>query len=293
MTEYVDNTGTVKAHYEYNATGEETYKSGTMVDDFIFRFSTKYFDAETGLYYYGYRYYDPVFNHWLSKDPIGERGGKNLYGFVENSSINQIDAHGLMSWATIVAALLEGAGIVVDSVKVPDWIDDQIIDSYGGPDGFMDETERELLSKGDALPRDMFQKARGKNKKTINENSTGAERALYDRLQSKLTESKLYKDKRDYIIKRLKKGTHYKGFLNIDFQDAGESSLGYAIGGAQLHYHYTSPPPKLKLSLIDTYDFTKKGHAWGKLQKDGYLVTYKVHVVIEEILCPTAAPEKK
>ena len=46
-----------------------------------FGFSTKYTDQETNLYYYGYRYYDPVKGRWPSRDPIAERGGVNLYGF--------------------------------------------------------------------------------------------------------------------------------------------------------------------------------------------------------------------
>ena len=38
--------------------------------------------------YYGYRYYDPVTGRWPSRDPIGERGGVNLYGFVGNDGVN-------------------------------------------------------------------------------------------------------------------------------------------------------------------------------------------------------------
>lgn len=34
---------------------------------------------------------------WLSQDPIGEKGGVNLYGFVGNDGINQIDLHGLFN----------------------------------------------------------------------------------------------------------------------------------------------------------------------------------------------------
>ncbi|RYD76336.1 MAG: RHS repeat-associated core domain-containing protein, partial [Verrucomicrobiaceae bacterium] len=41
--------------------------------------------------YYGYRYYDPVIGRWPSRDPIGERGGVNLYGFVGNDGVNQWD----------------------------------------------------------------------------------------------------------------------------------------------------------------------------------------------------------
>jgi hypothetical protein len=45
--------------------------------------------------YYGYRYYDPETGRWPSRDPIGERGGINLYGFVGNDGVNWVDILGL------------------------------------------------------------------------------------------------------------------------------------------------------------------------------------------------------
>ena len=48
-----------------------------------------------GLYYYGYRYYSPVLGRWLSRDPIGEDGGLNLYGFVGNEPVSLVDFLGL------------------------------------------------------------------------------------------------------------------------------------------------------------------------------------------------------
>ena len=45
--------------------------------------------------HYGYRYLDPVTGRWPSRDPIGERGGVNLYGFALNSSTDLIDILGL------------------------------------------------------------------------------------------------------------------------------------------------------------------------------------------------------
>ncbi|MCU0797071.1 MAG: RHS repeat-associated core domain-containing protein, partial [Akkermansiaceae bacterium] len=56
---------------------------------------TKPQDAESGLYYYGYRYFDPVTGRWPSRDPIGESGGMNLYGMVRNSPVNFFDHLGL------------------------------------------------------------------------------------------------------------------------------------------------------------------------------------------------------
>jgi RHS repeat-associated protein len=49
----------------------------------------------TGLYYYGYRFYDPLTGRWPSRDPIEESGGVNLYGFVGNNGANQWDMLGL------------------------------------------------------------------------------------------------------------------------------------------------------------------------------------------------------
>ena len=84
VTDYVSTNGTVVAHYEYDAYGNTTVATGPMVDDFAFRFSTKYFDAETGLSYYGYRYYLSGQGRWLNRDPLEEWGGLNIYGFALN-----------------------------------------------------------------------------------------------------------------------------------------------------------------------------------------------------------------
>jgi uncharacterized protein RhaS with RHS repeats len=52
-------------------------------------------DPTTGLYYYGYRYYDPVTGRWPSRDPIEESGGLNLYGFVGNDGVGRVDVLGM------------------------------------------------------------------------------------------------------------------------------------------------------------------------------------------------------
>lgn len=49
----------------------------------------------SGVRYYGYRYYDPQTGRWPSRDPIGERGGVNLYGMVGNNLMDRIDVLGL------------------------------------------------------------------------------------------------------------------------------------------------------------------------------------------------------
>ena len=59
-----------------------------------FRFSTKYQDDQTDLLYYGFRFYSPRTGRWLSRDPIGERGGMALYAFVGNDPLNFTDSIG-------------------------------------------------------------------------------------------------------------------------------------------------------------------------------------------------------
>ena len=70
VTEYVGQDGSVAAHYEYDPYGNTTARSGTLNQAFHYRFSTKYFDHETGWYYYGYRYYMSEIGRWVSRDPI-------------------------------------------------------------------------------------------------------------------------------------------------------------------------------------------------------------------------------
>jgi RHS repeat-associated protein len=48
-----------------------------------------------GVAYYAYRYYDPVTGRWPSRDPIAEKGGWNLYGFVGNDGVRKWDLFGL------------------------------------------------------------------------------------------------------------------------------------------------------------------------------------------------------
>jgi len=47
------------------------------------------------MFYNGFRYYDPQTGRWASRDPIGEYGGLNLYGFVGNDGVNRVDLLGL------------------------------------------------------------------------------------------------------------------------------------------------------------------------------------------------------
>jgi RHS repeat-associated protein len=96
VSELVSSTGAVVAHYEYDPFGALSTSTGAYAQANPFRFSNEYSDDDLCLVYYNYRYYSPKLGRWLSRDPIEEQGGLNLYGFVGNQAINNSDVMGLM-----------------------------------------------------------------------------------------------------------------------------------------------------------------------------------------------------
>jgi len=111
---HFDNNGNVEqivnaingapvAQYGYEAFGSAEHVVESAPFDNQFRFSTKYVDDETGLVYYGYRYYSPELGRWLTRDPLEEEGGLNLYAFVGNNPTGDIDPLGKFSWLKFVA----------------------------------------------------------------------------------------------------------------------------------------------------------------------------------------------
>lgn len=101
VSEYLDSTGTVSAHYEYDAFGKTVVSNGTKAGDFAHRFSTKQWDGEASLYYYVYRFYSADTARWSSRDPMEESWDTdelNLYSFVGNDGINFVDLLGLQGF---------------------------------------------------------------------------------------------------------------------------------------------------------------------------------------------------
>jgi len=80
----------------YSPFGECIKAQGSLALENKFRFSTKYSDDETGLSYYGYRYYDAKNGRWVSRDPLGEMGGMNPYLWNSNNGVNLLDLLGLL-----------------------------------------------------------------------------------------------------------------------------------------------------------------------------------------------------
>ena len=94
VTTVLDDTQNVAALYGYQPFGEPTFKGGAL--DQPYRFSTKRYDENTGLSYYGYRFYNPTIGRWMNRDPLGFGGGDlNLYGMVGQNPGNWVDPEGL------------------------------------------------------------------------------------------------------------------------------------------------------------------------------------------------------
>jgi RHS repeat-associated protein len=86
------------ASYEYGPFGEPLRVSGKFGNINPVRWATKYQDSETGWAYFGFRFYNSALGRWPSRDPIGEQGGLNLYGYVSNIPVNFIDSLGMDRW---------------------------------------------------------------------------------------------------------------------------------------------------------------------------------------------------
>jgi RHS repeat-associated protein len=85
-----------KARYEYDPYGNAiTILDIGAYNRQPFRFSTKIWDADVGMVYYGYRWYWPTVGRWTSEDSAGEDGGLNLYAYAKNDAIGAVDALGL------------------------------------------------------------------------------------------------------------------------------------------------------------------------------------------------------
>ena len=95
-----DGNGNVAAAYQYDPFGNLQLAAGSYSAANPFLSATKYTDAETGLVYYGMRFYSPTMGRFINRDPIEEAGGINLYAFCGNDGVNHADLLGmsLLDW---------------------------------------------------------------------------------------------------------------------------------------------------------------------------------------------------
>jgi len=114
VTALANSVGALQASYRYDPYGRYLAGGGPLASANLLRFSSKPWvgfagSATSGLYYYGYRFYDPYLQRWVKRDPIGEKGGFSLYSYVRNSPLTSFDPDGrLPRWLKWVGG---GAGL--------------------------------------------------------------------------------------------------------------------------------------------------------------------------------------
>ncbi len=93
---YITNLdGEVVQHIEYVPFGEVFIEERNSIWNTPYLFNAKEFDEETGLYYYGARYYDPRLSLWISTDPLQEKYPHiNSYCYTANNPILFVDPDG-------------------------------------------------------------------------------------------------------------------------------------------------------------------------------------------------------
>jgi RHS repeat-associated protein len=96
-----DATASIKVKYEYDPYGARTNTAVYGEFNQPFRFSTKYFDSDTALYYFGYRYYHPGLGRWINRDRIRDRLSPNLYVSFRDNPSKYSDPDG-RSWIPVL-----------------------------------------------------------------------------------------------------------------------------------------------------------------------------------------------
>src|SRR6266581_5321297 len=100
------------ASYCYDLFGNTISSSGIFASVNVYRFSSKEIHVNSGMYYYGFRFYDPNLQRWINRDPVAELGfaavrgkhqreahrGANQYRFNLNEPCGYIDPEGLTVW---------------------------------------------------------------------------------------------------------------------------------------------------------------------------------------------------
>jgi RHS repeat-associated protein len=92
----LDEQARIVSYEEYSPYGSTTYQAVRSQTETPrrYRFTGKERDEETGLYYYGARYFAPWLARWTASDPLGVDDGPNTYLYVHANPVNEIDATG-------------------------------------------------------------------------------------------------------------------------------------------------------------------------------------------------------
>ena len=126
------STGVLKARYYYDAygvatsvkdaTGAEITSLTNVANINPFRYRGYYYDAESGLYYLGSRYYDPATGRFINADGMVQTGqdinDKNMFAYCGNDPVNRADPSGSW-WINAAGQLCYDAWEITGGTTVP------------------------------------------------------------------------------------------------------------------------------------------------------------------------------
>jgi RHS repeat-associated protein len=113
VTDLTDSTGATAKSYACDAYGSILESPGTL--DQPYSYTGREFDAES---YYRARYYNPAIGRFQNPDPLGLRGGLNLYAYVNNMPLRFLDPFGLYGTSDFVLHYCFEGGSPIDLGKV-------------------------------------------------------------------------------------------------------------------------------------------------------------------------------
>ena len=142
-----------KAELKYDAFDKTVYENNAS--DVKYRFSSKEWDANAQLYYYGFRWYDPEQGIWTTKDPIGlSAGDLNVYRMVNNNPVGFVDSFGQFP---VIATLMVIAVVVYywpENPPANPWMDPNEPSQSTDPLPTVEEVEeQEIQEIKDAIER--------------------------------------------------------------------------------------------------------------------------------------------
>lgn len=174
---------TTSETYRYTAFGEELTEGKLSP----WRFASKRIEEETGLVFFGRRYYSPELGRWITPDPQGYDNGPNLYAYLSNSPLTDCDLYGLWSmreaWGNaqhFMWGMLEGSAYHFSNMASsfcsrdftnPTWQPRSLLTSQdlAMPTRYLDRVEKTLLPftyearrMGNDTPHSDLMRARGR-----------------------------------------------------------------------------------------------------------------------------------
>ncbi|MDA2924150.1 hypothetical protein MYX65_05755, partial [Acidobacteria bacterium AH-259-L09] len=115
VTELTNSAGTVVQTYTYSSFGKIEFQSDPSFDQ-PYRFTSREFDPETGLYFYRARSYDQLTGRFLQEDPLGITGATNLYFMTGNNPVNFRDPDGRLPLPLITGTVGAVAGLLGNAI---------------------------------------------------------------------------------------------------------------------------------------------------------------------------------